>query len=103
MSEREARIAKNNQTFRAANDQIRAKSEEYGNPLERIPFLCECALEDCREIVRLTPVEYSEVRADPTHFFTFTGHADEEQPVGHVISRQDGYVVVKKDDDVLDT
>jgi hypothetical protein len=103
MGELEARIAKNNQTFRAANEQIKAKSEEYGDPLERIPFLCECALEDCREILRLTPVEYAEVRADPTHFFTVPGHAEADRPVGHVISRQDGYVVVEKDDDVLDT
>ena len=103
MNEHEARIAKNNQTFRAANEQIRAKSEEYGNPLERIPFLCECALEECREILRLTPLEYSEIRADPTHFFTLRGHAGAEKPVGRVISQRDGYVVVEKDDDVLDS
>ena len=103
MSELEARIAKNNQTFRAANDKIMAKSEEYGNPLERVPFLCECALEDCREILRLTLDEYSEIRADPTHFFTLPEHADAEHPAGQVVSRQDGYVVVEKDDDVLNT
>ena len=103
MSELEERIAKNNLTFRAANEQIRAKSAEYGDPLERIPFLCECPLETCREILRLTPAEYSEVRAEPTHFVTIPGHEQADEPVGRVISRQDGYVIVEKDDDVLDS
>ena len=103
MSELEARIAKNNQTFRAANEQIKAKSDHYGEPLERIPFICECALEDCREILRLTSSEYAVIRADPTHFFAIPGHAEVDQPVGRVISHHDSYVVVEKDGDVLDT
>jgi hypothetical protein len=48
------RIARNNQTFREANEKIRAKADEYDAPLERIPFLCECPRPDCTEIVRLT-------------------------------------------------
>jgi hypothetical protein len=93
----EERIAKNNATFRDANEKIRARAEEYDSPMERLPFICECASEDCVEIVRLSPAEYASVRSDPAHFLTAVGHEAAEEPVGHVVSREDGYVVVAKD------
>jgi len=91
------RIAKNNFTFREANEQIRAKADEYEAPLDRVPFLCECPTPDCTEIVRLTLAEYGEIRADPTHFLTVPGHEQADEPVGRVVDRRDGYVVVGKD------
>jgi hypothetical protein len=91
------RIAKNNLTFREANEQINAKAAEYRAPLERIPFLCECPREDCTAIVRLTEDEYQRVRNEPTHFLTTDGHEEAEKPVGQVVSREDGYVIVSKD------
>ena len=97
------RIAKNNLTFREANDKIRAKADEYDAPLERIPFLCECPLPGCVQIVRLTLDEYAGVRANPKHFLTKPGHEEAEKPVGQVVSRQDGYVVVEKDVDDIKT
>src|SRR5215207_4621185 len=93
------RIARNNQTFREANEQIRAKADEYDAPLERIPFLCECPRADCTEIVRLTLAEYAGVRADRTHFLTLPGHEDAERPLARVVSRENGYVIVEKDVD----
>lgn len=98
MGERlEERIARNNQIFREANEKIRAAADEYNAPIERIPFLCECPTPDCRELVPLTLSEYEGVRADPTHFLTVTGHEGAEKPLGKVVSREDGYVIVEKD------
>lgn len=91
------RIAKNNLIFREANEKIRAKADEYDAPLERIPFLCECPLPDCTKIVRLTSAQYMEVRASGSHFLTAPGHEIAEHPVGRVVSRGDGYVIVEKD------
>ena len=91
------RIAKNNLTFREANEKIRSKADEYDAPLERIPFLCECPLPDCTQLVRLTLDEYSGVRSNPKHFLIMPGHEQAERPLGRVVSRQDGYVVVEKD------
>lgn len=90
------RIAQNNEVFREANERIRSAAERYDHALERIPFLCECPVEDCVEIVRLTEDEYAAIRADPTHFMTAVGHEDAERPVGAVIARNDGYVVIEK-------
>lgn len=102
MNDLQERIVKNNQTFRAANERIKEKSDLYGSPLERIPFLCECPQEGCREILRLTVAEYAEVRANPNRYFTVPEHAGADEPVGRVISREDGYVVVEKDPDAQD-
>jgi hypothetical protein len=94
------RIAKNNYTFRDANEQIRAKADEYGAPVERVPFLCECPRPDCTAILRLTISEYSDVRANPGHFFVVPDHEAAESAVGRVVSRRDGYVIVQKDEDL---
>jgi hypothetical protein len=91
------RIVKNNFTFREANEQIRARADEYNAPIERIPFLCECPVPACTEILRLTLAEYGDVRANPAHFFTAPGHEQADAAVGHVVSRGNGYVVVEKD------
>jgi hypothetical protein len=92
----EERIARNNQIFREANEQIRAAAQEYNAPLERIPFLCECPVPDCRELIPLTLPQYERIRADSAHFLTATGHEGAEKPLGKVVSREQGYVVVEK-------
>ena len=90
------RIEHNNRVFREANERIRNSVEGYDHQLEQIPFLCECPVEDCVEVVPLTPTEYANIRADPRHFLTAVGHERAEEPVGQVIARNDGYIVVAK-------
>jgi hypothetical protein len=90
------RIQHNNRVFRAANERIRVAAEEYEHELERIPFLCECPVEDCLAVIQLTPDEYTDVRSDPNHFMTAIGHEAAERPVGSVVSRNDGFIVVEK-------
>jgi hypothetical protein len=94
------RIVQNNYTFREANEQIRAKADAYDAPVERVPFLCECPVPSCTEILRLTLAEYADVRANPNHFFTAPGHEQADAPVGRVVSREGDYVIVEKDDHV---
>jgi hypothetical protein len=94
------RIVENNYTFREANEQIRAKADEYDAPVERVPFLCECPVPSCTEILRLTLAEYEDVRANPRHFFTAPGHEQADAAVAHVVSRETDYVIVEKDEQV---
>jgi hypothetical protein len=89
------RIARNHAIFRTANDGISASAEEW-EPESRIPFLCECADERCREIVRLTRQEYREVRSDPGHFVNTPGHEASAHGWAEVIARADGHVTVAK-------
>jgi hypothetical protein len=90
------RIQRNNAVFREANERIRDAAASYAHEIDRLPFLCECPVEDCVEVIRLTQAEYSDLRADPTHFMTVVGHEGAEQPVGKVVARADGYIVVAK-------
>lgn len=89
------RIACNHAIFRTANDGISASAGEW-EPQSRIPFLCECADEKCREIVRLTLQEYRDVRSDPRHFFNTPGHEASAHGWVVVIARADGHVTVAK-------
>lgn len=90
------RIQRNNETFREANERISTRAQELGVDLERIPFICECPVEDCVEIIHLTPAQYSEIRANPDWYVTVNGHESAERPVGEVVARHDGYVVIEK-------
>lgn len=90
------RILRNNGIFREANERIHDAAQQHGHELERIPFLCECPVEDCVEVVRMTEEQYTAVRADPTHYLTAVGHESADEPVGRPVSQNDGYVVVEK-------
>jgi hypothetical protein len=92
-----ARIAENNVAFRDANEKIRESADEYSPEMERIPFLCECPRPDCVEFIRLTLTEYGELRSDSTHFMTAVGHETAEEPIGQVVSRPKGYVIIEKE------
>jgi hypothetical protein len=92
----EQRIVENNNLFREANERIRATSDGYDHPVEPIPFLCECAKEDCTTIVRLTAKEYADIRGNGQRYFTAPGHERHDEPVGLVVSRRESYIVVEK-------
>ena len=96
MGAAEERIIENNRLFREANEKIRAASGEFDYPVEPIPFLCECPEESCTTIVRLTADEYGSIRANDRQYFTAAGHEPAEEPVGSVVARHDGYVVIVK-------
>ena len=89
------RVAKNDATFRDANERISATAlaAEMDAP---IPFLCECADERCTEIVRLPLTEYERVRRDSTWFINAPGHDGSGGPHVRVVSQRDGYAIVEK-------
>lgn len=90
----EEKRAANEATFREANEQIRAAERRLEPPLERVPYLCECDDVRCHEPIRLTAEEYERIREDGATFLIVPGHSS----VGVVIARQDGYLVVRKQD-----
>jgi len=93
------RVARNQATFRSANEQIEAAAEEIGTDLPRIPFICECPDIACTQTVRLPRGDYEAVRTDSTHFLVKPGHevcvvGGEE--VARIHSRRDDYTVMEK-------
>jgi hypothetical protein len=93
---REERIQANNNRFRDANEAIQKQADRLGADMEQLPFLCECPAEDCVEILLLSRDEYTDIRKHEDRYVTAVGHEDREKPIGQVLARKNGYVVVVK-------
>jgi hypothetical protein len=91
----EERIAKNDATFRAANERIVAVAGDHGVETA-VPFICECADPTCSEIVLLELEQYEEIRANSRRFLNFPGHQAAAQGAAVVVAERDGYVIVEK-------
>jgi hypothetical protein len=92
----EERVARNNATFREANEGIREKVDREGPPMTTIPFLCECPREDCRELVPMSLGAYVDIRAEPTRFLNAPGHEEAEGDSAVVVERREKFVIVDK-------
>jgi hypothetical protein len=89
------RNARNNATFRDANEHIGAAAGAYGIDAP-VPFICECADARCSEIVRMTLEQYEEVRAESRHFLNVPGHQAAAGGAAEVVAERNGYVIVEK-------
>ena len=96
MTEREARLAKNEALFRGVNERVKEVKGELGGAGSgnKIDFICECGRGDCVAQVQLRLKEYEEVRANPAQFLLKPGH--ETVLVERVVREENGYVVVEK-------
>lgn len=90
----EKRIARNNATFREANERIGALAGIY-RVEGSVPFICECDDPACSEIVPLELERYEEIRADSRRFLSVPGHESAEG-TAVVVERRESYVVVEK-------
>jgi hypothetical protein len=90
----EERLAKNENLFRALNENIVEIAGTLGDetPYE---FVCECSTQDCFERLLLTLRQYEEVRENGAHFLLAPGHEDIE--IEQVVAARTSYVVVEKD------
>lgn len=90
------RIARNDATFREANDGILSIADDQFEDDERVPFVCECADPNCRELVRMSLDEYRMLRADPRLFVNVPGHEASAHGWAEVVARRDEHVIVEK-------
>ncbi|HZQ02995.1 MAG TPA: hypothetical protein VFA88_03155 [Gaiellaceae bacterium] len=88
-------IAETEATFREANEGINAAAEEFAFDA-LIPFICECALLACTEIVPLTRPEYEAVRASSVTFVVVPGHEIIRAGGGRIQFEHERYDVVEK-------
>jgi hypothetical protein len=94
---RARKLALNQSRFRSANERMqRAARSHHFDATQRVPFLCECADPDCREIVMLSLLDYEAVRAHPDRFFLVAGHEDPEAAHERILEAKQGYAVVEK-------
>ena len=84
------RAAKNQSLFREVNERI----EELASSASFVEFICECANEECSELVSLTRAEYERIRSGSNRFFVIAGH--ELPAVEQTVETTDRYLVVSK-------
>ena len=72
--------------FRKANQRLLAVVGNGGGGRRRIPFLCECADEDCHGTVEVDAAEWEAAASQHNHFLMEAGHqrSEGEEVVGHV-------------------
>jgi hypothetical protein len=88
----EERAARNEASFREANEKLGDKRLELGAD-GRTPFLCECSDPECTELLQLSHDEYERVRSRANWFVAAVGHDGE---IGQVVENHDGYVIIEK-------
>ena len=89
------RVAYNDAAFREANETIREKTDEWEMD-GLLPALCECADPSCGVVLRLTPRQYEDVRANPRWFINAPGHHVNAHGWVRVVAEHHRYVVVEK-------
>ena len=89
------RVARNDATFREANEGIRDAAQAY-DVQESIPFICECADPNCRELVQLSLASYEQIRQNSRHFLNVPGHDASAGGWAKVVEHHANYVIVEK-------
>ena len=71
--------------FRRGNESLYAAAVD-ARETSRVPFLCECADEDCLGRVEVTASQWETVAHEPNHYLMSPGHqrSDGEQIVGSI-------------------
>jgi hypothetical protein len=98
---RRERIARNESAFRALNESLESSVHRGDGPVGHLAgFVCECGDPQCEATIRLELSAYESIRRDARVFFLVPGH--EEPAAEDVVDEGDGYVVVRKHEDVAD-
>ena len=92
--EREIRAARNQSTFRAANEKLHQIEAAFGEIARTYVIACECADVTCVETIEIDSAGYGNVRSNPRRFAVLPGHVYPEVEI--VVDEFDNYVVVEK-------
>ena len=85
--------ARNESTFREANEKLEEKVVELDLAEERTPYICECDDPTCTSIILLTIPEYEAVRSNPRQFVVTPEH---DSLPDRVVEEHEGFTVIQK-------
>jgi hypothetical protein len=89
----EEQAARNEVTFREANEKIAERRGELESVDGPTPFLCECEEPECTAVMRIPLDDYERIRAVGTQFVIVPGHPTRGEETD---LRGDGWVCVRK-------
>ena len=83
--DRDSRRVENQKMFRRGNESLHAAAVN-AHETSRVPFLCECANEDCLGRVEVTASQWETVANEPNQYLMIAGHrrSEGEQIVGSI-------------------
>lgn len=93
------RVARNQSTFRTANEDLERRAEELVPDAKRVPFICECPDPSCTSVALLSLVEYEMVRSRGDWFFAVLGHevcVVNDDEVAKIAKRYDTFTLMEK-------
>jgi len=100
LSERTAeRVARNQSTFRVANERIERRAEALRDDFDVVPFICECPDRACTSVTRLSLVDYEMVRSRGEWFLVVPDHevcVVDGVPIAAPVRRYPGFSVMQK-------
>jgi hypothetical protein len=99
-SARKERIARNESAFRDLNEKLEANVHRGKTEPEYAGFVCECGHAECDTTVRVDLDTFETIRKDQQLFFVVRGH--EIPDAEDVVDDRDGYLVVRKHQDVAE-
>lgn len=92
MSEREARVAKNEAASRDMNEKI--EQAHPRSPDDYFRILCECGRSDCERLIAITIPEYEALRSEAREFAVVSTHVMPD--VEDIVRDTDRFTVVRK-------
>lgn len=93
------RVARNQSTFRAANERIERSAEELAPTADRLPFICECPDARCRSVALLSLVDYEMVRSRGDWFLAAPGHevcVVDGEHIAKIVERREMFSLLEK-------
>jgi hypothetical protein len=93
MSDREARIARNEALAREINEGIE-EARASSDPEGYLRMVCECGNRECDRLLAVSIHEYEQVRSDPRRFLVVREHVVPDVEV--VVAEFDRFVIVEK-------
>lgn len=94
MAARDSKGAENQDIARSANGRLQDVAGRTATDGVVIPFLCECAADDCRGRVEITIDDYFIAHLDSDHYVIVSGHPGIDGEV--VVDDHGEYEVVTK-------
>ena len=96
MNSRDTRREHNQMRFRRANERFHDAVEDHVQETQHVPFMCECADDDCLGTVNVLPSEWEAVAGKPNHFLMEAGHQHSEGE--EVVGSLREYEIARKPD-----
>ena len=90
------RTGENEARFREVNERLKERKRDdlaWQAPSE---WICQCAEETCTERIEMSPLEYEQLRSEPTHFAVVPNEEHVSLEVERIVQKRDRYWVVEK-------